>query len=64
MYHHQQDTFVQVADAGSFSKAGEALFISPTAVMKQIDRLEEALEVRPVLSPYRACASHPFYGWS
>ncbi len=46
MYHHQQDTFVQVADAGSFSKAGEALFISPTAVMKQIDRLEEALEVR------------------
>lgn len=46
MYHHQLDTFVQVADAGSFSKAGEALFISPTAVMKQIDRLEEALEVR------------------
>ena len=46
MYNHQLDTFVQVADAGSFSRAGEALFISPTAVMKQIDRLEEALEVR------------------
>ena len=46
MYNHQLDTFVHAADAGSFSKAGEALFISPTAVMKQIDRLEEALEVR------------------
>lgn len=46
MYNHQLDTFVQVADAGSFSRAGATLFISPTAVMKQIDRLEEALEVR------------------
>ena len=22
------------------------------------------LKVRPVLCPFRACASHPFYGWS
>ena len=27
MYNHQLDTFIQVADAGSFSKAAEALFI-------------------------------------
>lgn len=26
MYHHQLETFIQVADAGSFSKAGEALY--------------------------------------
>ena len=46
MYNHQLDTFIQVADAGSFSKAGEAMFISPTAVMKQINLLEESLDVR------------------
>ena len=46
MYNHQLDTFIQVADAESFSKAGEAMFISPTAVMKQINLLEESLDVR------------------
>lgn len=46
MYNHQLDTFIQVADAGSFSKAGEAMFISPTAVMKQINLLESSLEVQ------------------
>ena len=46
MYDHQLDTFIQAADAGSFFKAGELLFISPTAVMKQNDRLEESLGVR------------------
>ena len=46
MYNHQLDTFIQVADAGSFSKAAEAMFISSTAVMKQINLLEETLEVR------------------
>lgn len=46
MYNHQLDTFIQVADAGSFSKAGEAMFISPTPVMKQINLLEESLDVR------------------
>lgn len=46
MNHHQLDTFIQVADAGSFSKAAEALFISPTAVMKQINLLEGSLGVQ------------------
>ena len=46
VYNHQLETFIQVADAGSFSKAGEALFISPTAVMKQINLLESALDVQ------------------
>ena len=46
MYNHQLDTFIQVADAGSFSKAAEALYISSTAVMKQINLLEGSLEVQ------------------
>lgn len=46
MYNHQLDTFLQVADAGSFSKAAEALYISSTAVMKQINLLEEGLDVQ------------------
>lgn len=36
MYNRQLDTFICVADAGSFSKAAEALYVSATAVMKQI----------------------------
>ena len=46
MYNHQLDTFIQVADAGSFSKAAEALYISSTAVMKQINLLEESLDAQ------------------
>lgn len=34
MYNHHLDTFICAADAGSFSKAAEALFVSPNAVMK------------------------------
>ena len=40
MYNKHLDTFIQVADLGSFSKAGKALFITPTAVIKQINLLE------------------------
>lgn len=46
MYNHQLDTFICAADAGSFAKAGEELYISSTAVMKQINLLEDALEVQ------------------
>lgn len=46
MYNHQLDTFIQVADAGSFSKAAEMLYIFSTAVMKQINLLEGSLEVQ------------------
>lgn len=46
MYNHQLDTFICVADAGSFSKAAEVLYVSPTAVMKQINLLEDALDVQ------------------
>jgi len=40
MYNHQLDTFIKTADPGSFGKAGEALYISSTAVIQQINLLE------------------------
>ncbi|MDG0791181.1 LysR family transcriptional regulator [Cohnella ginsengisoli] len=38
--NEQLKTFIQVAESGSFSKAAEKLFISTTAVMKQMNLLE------------------------
>jgi hypothetical protein len=46
MYNPQLDTFIRVADAGSFSKATEENYITPTAVIKQINSLEAALRLR------------------
>lgn len=46
MYNPQLDTFLTAADAGSFSKAAELMFITPTAVIKQINLLESALDVK------------------
>lgn len=45
MYNHLLDTFIEVADNGSFLKASEKLFISPTAVMKQMNLLEQQIGV-------------------
>ncbi len=45
MYNRQLTVFVCVADSGSFTKAAEKLFISSTAVMKQINSLEEHLNL-------------------
>lgn len=46
MYNHQLETFIKTADAGSFAKAGDILHVSSTAIMKQINLLEDALEVK------------------
>lgn len=46
MYNPQLETFIRVADAGSFSKAAEQAFITPTAVLKQINLLEADLGVQ------------------
>lgn len=46
MYNSQLTVFVCVADYGSFSKAAEKLFISATAVMKQINSLEKHLNLK------------------
>ncbi|MDO5377778.1 MAG: LysR family transcriptional regulator [Clostridia bacterium] len=46
MYNPQLDTFIRVADAGSFSKAAEEAYITTTAVIKQINLLEGSLGVK------------------
>lgn len=46
MYNPQLDTFLKVADAGSFNKAAEQSYITPTAVIKQINLLETGLDVK------------------
>lgn len=49
MISQQLLTFIAVAKNKSFTKAGEALWISPTAIMKQIDTLEEHLHVIKII---------------
>lgn len=46
MYNPQLETFLRVADAGSFNKAAEEAYITPTAVIKQINLLESSLDVK------------------
>ncbi|MCI6008230.1 LysR family transcriptional regulator [Oscillospiraceae bacterium LCP25S3_E10] len=43
MYNPQIETFIKVADADSFNKAANELYITPTAVIKQINLLESSL---------------------
>ncbi len=45
MYNPMLDTLIAVADCGSFTKAAERLYISPTAVMKQMNALESHLKL-------------------
>ena len=46
MYNPQLETFLRGADSGSFNKAAEEAFITPTAVIKQINLLENSLDVK------------------
>lgn len=46
MYNPQLETFIRVADSGSFNKAAEQSYITPTAVIKQINLLEESLGIK------------------
>ena len=43
MFDGRFETFIKVAECGSFTKAAEDLYITPTAVMKQINALEKQL---------------------
>ncbi len=45
MFHSQLDTFMAVANAGSFSKAAAELYITPSAVIQQINTLESNIQV-------------------
>jgi DNA-binding transcriptional LysR family regulator len=46
MYNHLLNTFIIVSDCGSFTKAAERLYISSTAVMKQMNSLENHLGLK------------------
>ena len=46
LYNPQLKTFLQVADAGSFNKAAEQLYITSSAVIKQINLLEDSLGLK------------------
>ena len=46
MYDPMLKTFIQATYCGSFTKAAEKLYISPTAVMKQMNSLENKLELK------------------
>lgn len=39
MFDGGPETFIKVAECGSFTSAADALYITPTAVMKQINAL-------------------------
>ena len=45
MYTTQMSTFLTVCEKGSFTKAAAALFITPSAVLQQINTLEQRLGV-------------------
>lgn len=56
MYNPQLETFLRVAEAGSFHRAAEQMYITPTAVIKQINLLEDSLEVRLFERTHRGLA--------
>ena len=53
MYNPQLETFLCVAEAGSFNKAAERLYISSPAVIKQINLLEESLDLQLFVRTHR-----------
>ena len=53
MYNPQLETFLCVAECGSFNKAAERLYISPPAVIKQINLLEESLNLQLFIRTHR-----------
>ena len=56
MHNAMLEVFVEVADRGSFTKAAETLYISSTAIMKQMNILEEHLGLQLLIRT----AGHPF----
>lgn len=53
MYNTQLETFIVVADLGSFNKAAETLYITPPAVTKQINLLESDLGLQLFVRTHR-----------
>ena len=42
MFDGRLETFIKVAESGSFTKAADILYVTPTAVMKQINTLKRS----------------------
>lgn len=59
LYNPQLATFLRVADAGSFNRAAEELFISPSAVIKQINLLEGSLSAALFVRSHRGLTLTP-----
>lgn len=59
MYNPQLETFLRVADAGSFNKAAEEAYITPTAIIKQINSLEKEIGVKLFVRTHRGLALTP-----
>ena len=53
MYNPQLETFIVVADQGSFNKAADALYITPPAVTKQMNILEKELGLQLFIRTHR-----------
>lgn len=53
LYNPQLETFICVVEAGSFSKAADRLFISPPAVIKQINSLESSINLQLFVRNHR-----------
>ncbi len=56
MHNPQLETFICVVEAGSFNKAAEKMYISPPAVIKQINLLESRLGLRLFIRTHRGLA--------
>lgn len=59
MYHPALDALIAVAECGSFNKASERLYVSPTAVMKQITVLERMVGLKLIERTRRGAALTP-----
>ncbi len=59
MYNPPIETFIRVAEAGSFSRAAELLYISPNAVIKQVNLLEAKLGLCLFVRTHRGIALTP-----
>lgn len=46
MYNHQLDAFILAAERGSFGKAAEAMYVSPPALIQQVNLLEKKCGVK------------------
>lgn len=59
MYHRSLDTFLAVAETGSFLKAAKSLYLTPASVMNQMNRLEARVGVTLLLRSSQGTALTP-----